>query len=69
MTGPIAQSPLTQLDPVGAETSPVSVPQSLNEQEDWLFSLENADPCEIFVLVFVPPDGLNVGNVPVGNNP
>jgi hypothetical protein len=68
MTGPIAQSPLTHLDPVSAETTTAPVPQSLNEQEDWLFSLENADPCELFVLVSVSPDGLNPGRVPAGNN-
>jgi len=30
---------------------PDAVPQSFNEQEDWLISCETADPCEISVLV------------------
>lgn len=34
-----------------------SVPQSLNEQEDRLVSLETASPSEVSVLISPPPDG------------
>jgi hypothetical protein len=39
-----------------AEAAPTPVPQSVSEQEDRLVSHETADPSEISVLVFDPPD-------------
>jgi hypothetical protein len=56
-SGPNTRSPLSHLDSGGAETAPGPVPQSISEQEDWLASLEAADPSEVFVLVLVTADG------------
>lgn len=49
---PDVQPPLSHLDFADTEAATSSVPQSLNEQEGWLVSLEAADPSEISVLVF-----------------
>jgi hypothetical protein len=57
MTVPNAQSPLTHFNDRAAEADLSFVPQSLNEQENWLVSLETAYPFEIFVLIFSAPDG------------
>jgi len=56
-TRPNARSPLEHFNSEGAEATSLSVPQSLSEQEDWLTSLEAADPSEVLVLVFVTADG------------
>jgi hypothetical protein len=56
-TGPNARSPLEHFHSEGAEATSMSVPQSLSEQEDWLASLEAADPSEVFVLFSVTADG------------
>ena len=52
-----ARPPLSHLDLAGAETATRPVPQSVSEQEDWLASLEAADPFEVPVLVFVRQNG------------
>jgi hypothetical protein len=56
MTAPFTWSPLTHLDQADTEATTSSVPQSLNEQEDWLASLEAADPSEVSVLVSTLPE-------------
>lgn len=50
---PSTRPPLAHLELAGAETTARPVPQSVSEQEDWLASLEVADPFEVSVLVFV----------------
>jgi hypothetical protein len=54
---PFTQCPLTHFNDLATEVDASPVPQSLNEQENWLTSLEAADLCEILVLVFSAPDG------------
>jgi hypothetical protein len=54
---PNAPPPLTHFPDPSAETVESLVPQSLSEQEDWLASLETADPSEVPVLVFPTPEG------------
>jgi hypothetical protein len=56
MATPVARPPLTHLDVADTEVATPSVPQSLNEQEDWLASLETADPSEVPVLIFASPE-------------
>jgi hypothetical protein len=56
-TVPNTRSPLTHLGVAGAETAASPVPQSLNEQDNRLVSLETADPSEVFVLVSFATDG------------
>jgi len=56
MTTPIAQSPLTHLVGTDTEAATSTVPQSLNEQEVWLASLEAADPSEVCVLISLSPE-------------
>jgi hypothetical protein len=57
---PFTQRPLTHFYELATEVGFPSVPQSLNEQENWLASLEAADLCEIFVLILPTPDGLGL---------
>jgi hypothetical protein len=57
MTAPNVQSPLTHFDSKATEADSLRVPQSLNEQENWLVSLKTANPFEILVLIFFAPDG------------
>jgi hypothetical protein len=50
-TTPFTWSPLSHFPRTGTEATVSRVPQSVSEQEDWLVSLETADPSEVPVLV------------------
>jgi hypothetical protein len=55
MSEPNARTPLTYLSCLNTEVNEQAVPQSLNEQEDWLSSLEATYPSKVLVLVFYSP--------------
>jgi len=73
---PSTRPPLAHLELADAETAAGPVPQSVSEQEDWLASLEVADPFEVPVLVFVRRNdrsrptrtGLDSGDPASGNS-
>jgi hypothetical protein len=67
MAEPFERPPLAHFPAGDAEAALATVPQSLNEQEDWLVSREIADPFEIPVLVF--PALVCAGRTRTGRSP